>query len=173
MKPIKILMDEFIGGDYPVGTGRLLEVGDGVDDPHKVGFLGDSTIENGYGVDADKNYCSKTHTVPFQVARALSKENSNTTFKLGNYVVDGFTTKDVLHTGPLNKVIPLNKTTDLDYTSDYVTPITTLSRWNPNTVVLLCVGGNNYREALQNKLQNKAYQSTYILLCCKNLLCSK
>lgn len=137
-----------IGRNYPVNTGRL-KIIEGKSDkpPKKAALLGDSTIDNGYWVENDIPYAKKTEQVTHQVAIALANQPEKNTYEVANFAVDGATTTDLLLDTRLNKVLP----TDADHTWQEVHQLQAVAEWQPE-VVVLSVGGNNYREALAKVL---------------------
>jgi hypothetical protein len=139
-----------IGDGYPNTTGRLKRViGSEQAKSKKVALLGDSTLDNGYWVEAQNPYANKTHTVTHQTAVALAqKTDNNHSYEIGNFAVDGATTADLRDQCWLNKVLP----TDQDHTSSKVHQLNAAKDWQPD-IAVLSVGGNNYREALMGVLQ--------------------
>jgi hypothetical protein len=133
---------------YPRETGRYFKVKNALS-PEKVALMGDSTIDNGYWVQRDRDYAKRTRTVTHQVANSLD-EISNEAYVIANFAVDGATTADVLEDCLLNKVLPA----DDDHPNQSVHQLQAISAWQPE-VVVLSVAGNNYREALQGTLRRQ------------------
>ena len=142
---------ESIGINYPNATGRFKRVV-AASNAKKIviALAGDSTLDNGFWVDRDIPYVEKKHTVTHQLALALARQASSTSFDIGNFAVDGAITADLMKDCPLDKVLP----SDADHTSDWVYQLGAISEWKPD-VVVLSVGGNNYREALINTLKGQ------------------
>lgn len=134
-----------IGDNYPETTGRLKRViGSEQAASKKVALLGDSTLDNGYWVQIKRKYLDKIHTVTHQTAVALASSTTSTcSYDIGNFAVDGATTKNVLNSCRLNKVLPV----DEDHTARAVRQLDAVAAWQPD-VAILSIGGNNYREAL-------------------------
>ncbi len=142
---------ESIGLNYPTTTGRLKRIKGLLDHPKiSIALAGDSTLDNGVWVDKSKPYVEKTHTVTHQVAVALARSAPSHSFEIGNFAVDGAVTADLNQFCSLNKVLP----TDSDHTEDKVHQLNALNEWKPD-VVVLSVGGNNYREALVKSLRSQ------------------
>lgn len=148
MKPI-FTLKKSIGGHYPLATGRLKQVNDGLlAKESRVALIGDSTLDNGYWVQTNTPYQQKTATVTHQLAQALAqKEDDPHQYLIANFAVDGATTCDLDRACPLNKVLP----TDQDHTCYSVNQLNSVATWQPD-IAILSVGGNNYREALQGIL---------------------
>ncbi|MCW8400106.1 SGNH/GDSL hydrolase family protein [Legionella sp. PATHC038] len=142
-------LSESIGAGYPKNTGRLKQVlGNSETPPIKAAFMGDSTLDNPHWVSGEP-YAEKTHTVPHQTAEALARGTSNS-YLIGNFAVDGATTDDLLSDCSLGKVL-----TDEDHIrSNSVHQLKAVTAWKPD-VVVLSVGGNNYREALADTLMEE------------------
>lgn len=150
--------DQSIGTNYPTNTGRLKKVlaqSEGI--TRKVALVGDSTLDNGFWVQSKINYVEKTHTVTHQTAVALANNNSNNSYDIGNFAVDGATTQDLMKECRLDKVLP----SDLDHTFYRVHQLDSVAAWQPS-VVVLSVAGNNYREALRGVLERQL--DTFMLL---------
>ena len=69
-------------------------------------------------------------------------------YQIANFAVDGATTNDVLSNVPLDKVLPSDED---HWPTHYVSQQHALNSYKPD-VVVIGVGGNDYREALQSKL---------------------
>ncbi|CAM2958325.1 Uncharacterised protein [Legionella steigerwaltii] len=142
-------LSQSIGAGYPKNTGRLKQVlGNSETPPIKVAFTGDSTVDNGRWVDGSKSYGEKSNTVTHQTAEALAHTPGS--YFIGNFAVDGATTDDLLSYCSLGKVL-----TDEDHIrSNSVHQLKAVTAWKPD-VVVLSVGGNNYREALADTLMEE------------------
>lgn len=92
---------------YPTGTGRLKKIGPDVSSI-KVALCGDSTIDNGYWIQQNTDYIKKTKNVHHQIAQQLAENNSQFSYELANFAVDGATTTDMLGLQRLNKVLAKN-----------------------------------------------------------------
>lgn len=137
-----------IGYGYSTSTGRLKIIAaakKGV--PIKVALIGDSTIDNGFWVQKNTPYSKKTHTVTHQTAVALSAGTNSKAYAIGNFAVDGATTKDLMRFCSLRKVLPV----DADHTEFLVHQLNAVSEWQPD-IAVLSIGGNNYRETLMRTL---------------------
>lgn len=139
---------------YPSNTGRYLsaKTSDSPNyDTKKVALIGDSTIDNGFWVQKNTPYNEKTETVSYQIASNLSERayvGQPMEYQIANFAVDGATTNDVLNYVRLDKVLP----PDEDHWRIHsVNQKNVLNNYKPD-VVVVGVGGNNYREALESKL---------------------
>ncbi|MFC3908970.1 SGNH/GDSL hydrolase family protein [Legionella dresdenensis] len=137
-----------IGPGYPTTTGRLKQVltahpGVAV----KVALVGDSTEDNGHWVQRDLPYHQKTHTVTHQAAVNLDELQAGN-YEVACFAVDGATTDSLGENYRLNSVLPRG---DEDHTSNEVHQLNAVAAWQPD-VVVLSVGGNNYRGALYGTL---------------------
>ncbi len=140
---------ESIGSSYPTTTGRLKQVITESEGPHKkIALLGDSTLDNGYWVEKETAYSSKTYNVTHQTAVGLANKAQAGSYEIANFAVDGATTTDLLNSCFLDKVLP----SDEDHPNEPVDQLKSAMKWQPDTVVL-SVGGNNYREALASTLR--------------------
>ncbi|KTC80389.1 hypothetical protein Lche_2409 [Legionella cherrii] len=138
-----------IGAGYPKNTGRLKHVvGSSEKLPKRVALTGDSTIDNGNWVNKKQSYADKPDTVTHQTAVALS--HASDSYDIGNFAVDGATTDDLLSYCALDKVLPR----DEDHNGSKVHQLNAVTAWKPD-VVVISVGGNNYREALANTLMEE------------------
>ncbi|CEG56118.1 SGNH/GDSL hydrolase family protein [Legionella fallonii] len=152
MKSVKNSSDS-IGSGYPKTTGRLKKiVGTSNSAPTKVAFAGDSTLDNSAWIGSKGTLPHEKATVPHQTAIALaeSKEKPDSSYDIANFAVDGATTADLMTDCPLNKVLPA----DSDHPNNTVHQLEAITQWGPD-VVVLSVGGNNYREALMDTLQSQ------------------
>jgi len=137
--------------DYPVTTGRFKQTGPAASaSTTKVAFEGDSTLDNGRWVDAGKPFAEKTHTVLHQTAATLAREDGERAYELGLFAVDGATTSDLDKARRLNIAFG-NGYDDGDHSDKTVNQMQAVKTWQPD-VVVLSVGGNNYRVPLQHDL---------------------
>lgn len=136
---------------YPVNTGRFKQTGpDSSCDITRVAFEGDSTQDNGAWVDKGKPYPDKTHTVIHQTAVTLAREDDSHGYELGLFAVDGATTSHLSKSCRLNIAFG-PRFDDSDHTTTTVNQMDAVQVWGPD-VVVLSVGGNNYRVPLQHDL---------------------
>ena len=148
-------VNDAIGINYPERSGRYKRVVVSTEQQatcHRVALTGDSTIDNGHWVEPelDHNYQLKSSTVLHHLALALAKRPQVHNLELANFAVDGATTSDLPKDCRLNKVIPL----DGDHPYQTVNQLKAVTDWQADTVVI-SVGGNNYREAMQGFLPRK------------------
>ncbi len=137
-----------IGTNYPTTTGRLKQICTEIEGPiSKIALLGDSTLDNGFWIQKKSTYSLKTHNVTHQTAIALASQAQSGSFEVANFAVDGATTSDLLNPCNLSKVLPC----DEDHPRRPVNQLKAAREWQPDMVVL-SVGGNNYREALATTL---------------------
>lgn len=148
-----------VENNYSKATGRVKTVSKAQQSQElRVALLGDSTIDNGFWIDTEVSYSKRVHTVTHQTALALAQSPVASNYVVANFAVDGATTSDVLNGCRLNKVLPY----DDDHTNNFVNQIDSSAAWNPD-IVVLSVGGNNYREALALHLQ-RAISKQQLLL---------
>lgn len=151
---------ESITEPYSNGTGRFKRIN--IQNPQvsqvtKVCHAGDSTLDSDIWNDEGVEFGRKTHTVTNQTAEFL--EATGQPFDLFNFAVDGATTGDVLQKCRLDRAgLP-----DEDHTSEKVNQIAAINQWQPD-VVVLSVGGNNYRQALKSTFRNVGMTKSVFLL---------
>ncbi|MBA2651210.1 MAG: SGNH/GDSL hydrolase family protein [Tatlockia sp.] len=147
-----------IGTNYPPHTGRLKQVlGNSESPPKKVALLGDSTLDNGCWVETETPYALKTKNVIHQTAEAFANITDSDSCQFAMFGVDGATTKEVSKNSYLSRVVQ-----DEDHPSRRVHQLEAASEWQPD-IVVLSVGGNNYREALAQSLLKKMSVSRFFL----------
>lgn len=146
MKQIKNISD-VIGRNYPTNTGRLKLVLGSIPEPKRIALTGDSTFDNDHWVDPNQPYAEKKHTVTHQTAVALATSENGTSYEIGNFAVDGATTSDLFISCSLARAV--HDSAHPIYSS--VNQLKAVAAWQPN-IVVVSVGGNNYRDALNNVL---------------------
>ena len=136
---------------FPANTGRYLAVNSlcqGQTNKRSVALIGDSTIDNSYWVQQGLSYREKTDTVNYQIAYHLESKNYRDQYSIANFAIDGATTRDLAshhNCVRMDKVLPA----DEDHPFGFSSPLNCVAMHKPDTVVL-SVGGNDYREALQS-----------------------
>ncbi len=133
--------------------------------PVYIHTVGDSTLDNLFWVLSHKLDVkkAKSDSVEGQLEK-LCNSNSKTKYKVISHAYDGFTTKSVLTSDEIGRVLPKNGQIKATYLREkqkecsVVAPLVELKRSIENApdaehFVVLSVGGNDFRENLTNPLK--------------------